>query len=104
VAYEHAIHHGTAGDRQAGTGDVDDDRATPPHRAIAGWATAGAQSYRQFIIGPLVLFLPPQRMPDKKDGMRGHQLVWWMNALLLVGAAMSMVRVLELRGVPQSPS
>ncbi|MBK9252486.1 MAG: fatty acid desaturase [Proteobacteria bacterium] len=93
---EHAIHHGTAGDLdRRGTGDV----WTMTVREYLAASRYRRFAYRLarnpivlFIIGPLVLFLFLQRMPDKKDGVRERHSVWWMNvALLLVGAAMSMV-------------
>lgn len=93
---EHAIHHGTAGDLdKRGTGDV----WTMTVREYLAASRYRRFAYRLarnpvvlFIIGPLVLFLFLQRVPDSKAGVRERHSVWWMNvALLLVGTAMSMV-------------
>jgi acyl-lipid omega-6 desaturase (Delta-12 desaturase) len=93
---EHAIHHGTAGDLdRRGTGDV----WTMTVREYLAASRYRRFAYRLarnpivlFVIGPLVLFLFLQRVPDQKAGVRERHSVWWMNvALLLVGAAVSMV-------------
>lgn len=93
---EHAIHHGTAGDLdKRGTGDV----WTMTVREYLAASRYRRFAYRLarnpivlFVIGPLVLFLFLQRVPDLKAGVRERHSVWWMNvALVLVGTAMSMV-------------
>jgi omega-6 fatty acid desaturase (delta-12 desaturase) len=93
---EHAIHHGTAGDLdRRGTGDLWTMTVAEYRAASRGRRTAYRLARNPlilFIISPLVLFLILQRIPDPKVGVRERHSVWWTNvALLLVGAAVSMV-------------
>lgn len=93
---EHAIHHGTAGDLdRRGAGDVW-TMTVREYLAASRWRRFAYRLARNplvlFIVSPLVLFLILQRFPDRKTGRRERHSVWWMNvALLLVGAAASMV-------------
>ena len=80
--WEHAIHHGTAGDLdKRGTGDVW-TMTVDEYVGSSRWKRFGYQVVRNpvvlLLIAPLVLFVIIQRIPSTQ-GRRERRSVWWMN-------------------------
>jgi omega-6 fatty acid desaturase (delta-12 desaturase) len=90
--WEHAIHHGTAGnlDRR-GTGEV----WTMTVQEYLNASSRRRLAYRLvrnplvlFIIAPLFVFVIKQRFASANAGRRQRHSVWWLNLTLLVTATL----------------
>src|SRR5208282_2136852 len=85
--WEHAIHHGTAGDLdQRGTGDVW-TMTVQEYLESSRWRRFAYRLARNpfilFVIAPLYVFLIGQRLPSSGGNRRERESVWWMNLALL---------------------
>jgi omega-6 fatty acid desaturase (delta-12 desaturase) len=94
--WEHAIHHGTAGDLdKRGTGDVW-TLTVQEYLESSRWKKFAYRLARNpfvlFVIAPLYLFVVQQRIPSAKANRRERHSVYAMDAALLaMAAALSLV-------------
>ena len=94
--WEHAIHHGTAGDLdRRGVGDVW-TLTVQEYLESSRWKRFAYRLARNpvvlFVIAPLALFVVRQRFPSLRANRRERHSVWWMNlAILGMAAAMSAI-------------
>ncbi|MBI4600455.1 MAG: fatty acid desaturase [Planctomycetes bacterium] len=85
--WEHAIHHGTAGDLdRRGVGDVW-TLTVQEYLESSRWKRFAYRLARNpvvlFVIAPLFLFLVRQRFPSPRASLRERHSVWWMNLAIL---------------------
>src|SRR5688572_30154150 len=90
--WEHAIHHGTAGDLdKRGTGDVW-TMTVQEYLAASRWRRLAYGLARNplilFVLAPLFVFVIQQRFASAKADRRQRCSVWWTNAALLCMAVM----------------
>ena len=91
--WQHAIHHGTAGDLdRRGTGDIW-TMTVREYLASSRWRRFSYRLSRNplvlFVLAPLYLFLINHRFASPNADRRQRRSVWWMN-LLFLGTAVSM--------------
>ncbi len=90
--WEHALHHGTAGDLdRRGTGDIW-TMTVQEYRAASRWRRLAYRVARNpfvlLVVAPVVVFLVLQRLPSRRAGRAERLSVWWTNLAIvaLVGA------------------
>jgi omega-6 fatty acid desaturase (delta-12 desaturase) len=85
--WEHAIHHGTAGQLdKRGTGDVW-TMTVQEYLEASRWKRFAYRLARNpfvlFVLAPLVMFVVLQRIPSPQASARERESVWWMNLAIL---------------------
>jgi len=85
--WEHAIHHGTAGQLdKRGTGDVW-TMTVQEYLESSRWKRFAYRLARNpfvlFVFAPLVMFVVLQRIPSPHASARERESVWWMNLAIL---------------------
>jgi omega-6 fatty acid desaturase (delta-12 desaturase) len=85
--WEHAIHHGTAGQLdKRGTGDVW-TMTVQEYLESSRWKRFAYRLARNpfvlLVLAPLVMFVVLQRIPSPHASARERESVWWMNLAIL---------------------